>query len=238
MLPDTAPPLPQGLRIAPPEAPVTGYMFDKGVYFADMVSKSANYCFTSRASPTGILMLCDVALGTPLERLQVTFRSPQPVCNAWKALPAAAGSVPWLASPVGIDSSPTIVPMAAPALLLQAAPPTELPRPPMARLCTVHPSPPSPCPQARLTPAIPRPAPGRVQRGFRRVQGEEALVLGQGVHRARPAGERTPLALLLRLCTPSPNRSDSTTHVSRRERWWHGQQHHSAAHELLSPPTV
>ena len=26
-----------GLRIAPPEAPVTGYMFDKGVYFADMV---------------------------------------------------------------------------------------------------------------------------------------------------------------------------------------------------------
>lgn len=38
----------QGLRIAPPEAPVTGYMFGKGVYFADMVSKSANYCFTNR----------------------------------------------------------------------------------------------------------------------------------------------------------------------------------------------
>ena len=35
--------LSQGLRIAPPEAPVTGYMFGKGVYFADMVSKSANY---------------------------------------------------------------------------------------------------------------------------------------------------------------------------------------------------
>merc|ERR1712179_428968 len=34
--------LSQGLRIAPPEAPVTGYMFGKGVYFADMVSKSAN----------------------------------------------------------------------------------------------------------------------------------------------------------------------------------------------------
>ena len=29
--------LSQGLRIAPPEAPVTGYMFGKGVYFADMV---------------------------------------------------------------------------------------------------------------------------------------------------------------------------------------------------------
>ena len=36
--------LSQGLRIAPPEAPVTGYMFGKGVYFADMSSKSANYC--------------------------------------------------------------------------------------------------------------------------------------------------------------------------------------------------
>lgn len=40
--------LSQGLRIAPPEAPVTGYMFGKGIYFADMVSKSANYCCTNR----------------------------------------------------------------------------------------------------------------------------------------------------------------------------------------------
>jgi len=38
----------QGLRIAPKEAPVTGYMFGKGVYFADMSSKSANYCFGRR----------------------------------------------------------------------------------------------------------------------------------------------------------------------------------------------
>ena len=30
--------LSQGLRIAPPEAPVTGYMFGKGIYFADMVT--------------------------------------------------------------------------------------------------------------------------------------------------------------------------------------------------------
>ena len=53
----------QGLRIAPPEAPVTGYMFGKGVYFADMVSKSANYCNTTRSNNTGLLLLCDVALG-------------------------------------------------------------------------------------------------------------------------------------------------------------------------------
>lgn len=53
----------QGLRIAPPQAPVTGYMFGKGVYFADMVSKSANYCFASLSAETGLLMLCEVALG-------------------------------------------------------------------------------------------------------------------------------------------------------------------------------
>jgi len=59
--------LSQGLRIAPPEAPCTGYMFGKGVYFANMVSKSANYCFTSRDSPTGILLLSEVALGKMYE---------------------------------------------------------------------------------------------------------------------------------------------------------------------------
>ncbi|KAK3891996.1 hypothetical protein Pcinc_004121 [Petrolisthes cinctipes] len=60
--------LSQGLRIAPPEAPVTGYMFGKGVYFADMVSKSANYCATSSTNPTGLLLLCEVALGDMYEK--------------------------------------------------------------------------------------------------------------------------------------------------------------------------
>ena len=55
--------LSQGLRIAPPEAPVTGYMFGKGVYFADMVSKSANYCNTNRRNPIGMLLLCEVMIG-------------------------------------------------------------------------------------------------------------------------------------------------------------------------------
>ncbi|CAJ0584922.1 unnamed protein product, partial [Mesorhabditis spiculigera] len=53
--------LSQGLRIAPPEAPVTGYMFGKGVYFADMFSKSANYCRAQTGE--GLLLLADVALG-------------------------------------------------------------------------------------------------------------------------------------------------------------------------------
>ena len=36
--------LSQGLRIAPPEAPVSGYLYGKGIYFADLFGKSAVYC--------------------------------------------------------------------------------------------------------------------------------------------------------------------------------------------------
>ncbi|GAB4841137.1 Poly [ADP-ribose] polymerase 2 [Ancistrocladus abbreviatus] len=61
--------LSQGLRIAPPEAPVTGYMFGKGVYFADMFSKSANYCYASHGATAGVLLLCEVALGNMEELL-------------------------------------------------------------------------------------------------------------------------------------------------------------------------
>ena len=35
-------------------------MFGKGVYFADMVSKSANYCFTNQNNNTGLLILNEV----------------------------------------------------------------------------------------------------------------------------------------------------------------------------------
>lgn len=65
--------LSHGLKIAPPEAPVSGYMFGKGIYFADMVSKSANYCFTSPQNNTGLLMLCEVALGTMQECHHATY---------------------------------------------------------------------------------------------------------------------------------------------------------------------
>ncbi len=48
-------------------------MFGKGVYFADMSSKSANYCFTNRDNNTGILLLCEVALGNMNEKLQADY---------------------------------------------------------------------------------------------------------------------------------------------------------------------
>ncbi|KAI3918084.1 hypothetical protein MKX01_041404, partial [Papaver californicum] len=59
--------LSNGLRIAPPEVPSSGYMFGKGIYFADLVSKSAQYCRTSNWNPVGLLLLSEVALGDVYE---------------------------------------------------------------------------------------------------------------------------------------------------------------------------
>lgn len=56
-----------GLRIAPEEAPVTGYMFGKGCYFADSSSKSANYCYATTNKNIGLVSLSEVSLGTPNE---------------------------------------------------------------------------------------------------------------------------------------------------------------------------
>jgi poly [ADP-ribose] polymerase 2/3/4 len=65
--------LSQGLRIAPPEAPVTGYMFGKGVYFADVVSKSAQYCHPDLSHNEGILTLCNVAVGNHKDLVQANY---------------------------------------------------------------------------------------------------------------------------------------------------------------------
>lgn len=53
--------LSQGLRIAPPEAPVSGYRFGKGIYFADMLEKSAGYCRAYNSEACALLG--DVACG-------------------------------------------------------------------------------------------------------------------------------------------------------------------------------
>ena len=74
-------------------------MFGKGVYFADMSSKSANYCFTSRDAPVGVLLLSEVALGTPYRRLQSEYEADRSCRKAkadftWgigKTAPDAAG---------------------------------------------------------------------------------------------------------------------------------------------------
>ena len=58
--------LSQGLRIAPPEAPVNGYAFGKGVYLADISSKSAQYCQPGMSGNTGLLLLVEAELGKPM----------------------------------------------------------------------------------------------------------------------------------------------------------------------------
>ncbi|KAH8733918.1 poly polymerase catalytic domain-containing protein [Ilyonectria robusta] len=61
--------LSQGLRIAPPEAPVSGYMFGKGIYLADMSSKSAGYCASYISNGEALLLLCEAELGDPMQKL-------------------------------------------------------------------------------------------------------------------------------------------------------------------------
>ncbi|EFQ34910.1 uncharacterized protein GLRG_10054 [Colletotrichum graminicola M1.001] len=61
--------LSQGLRIAPPEAPVSGYMFGKGIYLADMSTKSAGYCASSSSGGQALLLLCEAELGDPMQKL-------------------------------------------------------------------------------------------------------------------------------------------------------------------------
>ncbi|KAL6214589.1 hypothetical protein ACLB2K_014021 [Fragaria x ananassa] len=70
--------LSQGLRIAPPEAPATGYMFGKGIYFADLVSKSAQYCYTDKKNPVGLMLLSEVALGEIHELKKATYMDKPP----------------------------------------------------------------------------------------------------------------------------------------------------------------
>ena len=64
--------LSHGLKIAPPEAPHTGFMFDKGIYTADCFSKSLQYCYGS-VGQRGLMVLCDVALGNPREALHADY---------------------------------------------------------------------------------------------------------------------------------------------------------------------
>lgn len=92
--------LSQGLRIAPPEAPATGYMFGKGVYFADLVSKSAQYCFTDRKNPVGLMLLSEVALGQvhELKRAQYMEKPPRgkhSTKGLGKKVPDEAGFAKW-----------------------------------------------------------------------------------------------------------------------------------------------
>jgi len=61
------------MRIAPPEAPSTGYNFGKGVYFADMAAKSLNYCRCNNG--TGLILLCEVTVGNPKQYMTTCYEA-------------------------------------------------------------------------------------------------------------------------------------------------------------------
>jgi len=86
--------LSEGLRIAPPTAPVSGYAYGKGVYFSDMLSKSLAYCRNS-----GLLILSEVALGQIHQVKEPTY---------FEAPPAGFHSVQALGS-LGPDFSDSVV---------------------------------------------------------------------------------------------------------------------------------
>ncbi|KAJ9048620.1 hypothetical protein DSO57_1033133 [Entomophthora muscae] len=67
--------LSKGLRPAPMEAIVSGYMFGKGIYFADTFKKSVGYSVSDSEKSKGYrcLLLCEVALGTPYPCLGQEF---------------------------------------------------------------------------------------------------------------------------------------------------------------------
>ena len=66
--------LSQGLRIAPPEAPSSGYLYGKGVYFADMAKKSSYYCYP--VNNIALILLGEVSLGEEDKRTSFDFNLP------------------------------------------------------------------------------------------------------------------------------------------------------------------
>lgn len=78
--------LSQGLRIAPPEAPLNGYAFGKGVYLADVSSKSAQYCQPGMSGGTGLLLLCEAELGKPMYEIPTGNPNAQEEAKRHKAI--------------------------------------------------------------------------------------------------------------------------------------------------------
>eukprot|EP01122_Echinamoeba_exundans_P012170 TRINITY_DN503_c0_g1_i1.p1 TRINITY_DN503_c0_g1~~TRINITY_DN503_c0_g1_i1.p1 ORF type:complete len:911 (+),score=243.47 TRINITY_DN503_c0_g1_i1:100-2733(+) len=98
----------QGLRIAPKEAPMTGYLFGKGLYFADLIEKSAPFCHPGD-DKMGLLLLCDVAVGDSYEITKPEYVEKLPTGKlstlAWGKL------IPDPAKDENLGSEPITVPL-------------------------------------------------------------------------------------------------------------------------------
>ncbi|KAJ1564276.1 hypothetical protein HK096_008800, partial [Nowakowskiella sp. JEL0078] len=74
-----------GLRVAPIDSQATGYMFGKGIYFADMFTKS--YGYTGYDESHVCLLLCEVALGKMWESKTAEYmESAKPETHSTKGL--------------------------------------------------------------------------------------------------------------------------------------------------------
>lgn len=68
--------LSHGLRTAPAHVPRLGKKFGKGIYFADMISKSTKFCVTGKDNRTvGLILLCEVAIGDNDECIETVHNS-------------------------------------------------------------------------------------------------------------------------------------------------------------------
>ena len=72
--------LKNGLKTPINSAPSVGYMFGKGIYFTDTVSKAATLSFVKKIDKECILLLCDVAIGEEyrLVKPKVLNKPPKP----------------------------------------------------------------------------------------------------------------------------------------------------------------
>jgi len=70
--------LSQGLRIAPSNVAISGWTFGKGIYFADMFTKSANYCYSYGSRAGNIMLICEVALGKMANANKPSFTNNEP----------------------------------------------------------------------------------------------------------------------------------------------------------------
>lgn len=55
--------LTEGLRVPNNQQVSNGAMFGQGIYYADSISKSFNYCYAADSANKGLILLCEVALG-------------------------------------------------------------------------------------------------------------------------------------------------------------------------------
>jgi poly [ADP-ribose] polymerase len=105
--------LSQGLRIAPPEAPAAGYLFGKGVYFADMLEKSLNYCRLG-ADTEAVLQLSEVALGESYVLKAPEFSAPETARTQGKQSTFCTGQTQPDPRQDHLEASGTVIPVGAP----------------------------------------------------------------------------------------------------------------------------